>query len=81
MALSVTDRLALGRNKLANERTLLAYIRTFLSFVVAGVSLIQFFHVVWFIVLGYCLIPAGFLILIMGAIRYYRVERRLADYE
>lgn len=68
--LSTTDLLAVGRNKLANERTLLAYIRTFLSFIVAGVSLIQFFNVETFILLGYAFIPVGFLILIVGIIRF-----------
>ncbi|MGV3509482.1 MAG: DUF202 domain-containing protein [Sphingobacteriaceae bacterium] len=69
-SLSTTDLLAIGRNKLANERTLLAYIRTFLSFIVAGVSLIQFFNVETFILLGYAFIPVGFLILIVGIIRF-----------
>ena len=69
-SLSTTDLLAIGRNKLANERTLLAYIRTFLSFIVAGVSLIQFFNVETFILLGYAFIPVGFLILIIGIIRF-----------
>jgi putative membrane protein len=77
MALPLTDRLALERNRLANERTLLAYIRTFLSFVVAGVSLIQFFEVRVFIVLGFILIPSGFLILLSGVYRYIRVRKRL----
>lgn len=80
MALTVTDRLALGRNKLANERTLLAYIRTFLSFIVAGVSLIQFFEVPSFIILGYFLIPASFVFLVIGVIRYRKVEKKLAEF-
>lgn len=75
--LSTTDILAIGRNKLANERTLLAYIRTFLSFVIAGVSLIQFFDVPSFIILGYCFIPAGFIILVIGIIRYRKMQKRL----
>lgn len=79
MALTVTDRLALGRNKLANERTLLAYIRTFLSFIVAGVSLIQFFEVPSFIILGYFLIPASLVFLVIGIFRYRKVEKKLAE--
>lgn len=77
ITLSTTDLLAVGRNELANERTMLAYIRTFLSFVVAGVSLIQFFNVRAFIMLGYGLIPIGFLILIIGAIRCRRIQKQL----
>lgn len=82
-ALSTTDLLAVGRNKLANERTLLAYIRTFLSFIVAGVSLIQFFNVATFILLGYAFIPVGFLILIVGIIRFrmasIKLDKLIAD--
>ena len=81
--LSTTDLLAVGRNKLANERTLLAYIRTFLSFIVAGVSLIQFFNVETFILLGYAFIPVGFLILIIGIIRFrlasLKLDKLIAD--
>lgn len=79
--LSTTDLLAVGRNKLANERTMLAYIRTFLSFVVAGVSLIQFFDVRIFILLGYGLLPTGFLILIVGIVRCHRIQKQLNKLE
>ena len=79
--LSTTDILAVGRNKLANERTLLAYTRTFLSFIVAGVALIQFFDKESFIVLGYVLIPAGFFILLIGFYRYLEVRKKLNRYK
>lgn len=75
--LSVTDHLAIGRNKLANERTLLAYIRTFLSFTVAGVSLIQFFNFKLFIILGYIFIPCGLIILVTGFVRFTAVKSKL----
>lgn len=76
-SLSATDLLAIGRNKLSNERTLLAYVRTFLSFLVAGVSMIQFFNVKSFIILGYALVPVGFIILIIGAIRFRSAQKEL----
>ena len=76
-ALPLTDQLAIGRNKLANERTLLAYIRTFLSFAVAGASLIQFFDVRFFIVLGYFFMPFGAIILIIGFMRYIKTRTQL----
>ena len=75
--LTTTDRLALGRTKLSNERTLLAFVRTFLAFIVAGVSLIQFFQVKLIIILGYALVVAGFIILIIGAIRFRKVRYQL----
>lgn len=73
--LSNTDLLAIGRNELANERTLLAYIRTFLSFLIAGVSLIQFFKNSTIIFLGYLLIPVGLLILFIGIIRFFKTQK------
>jgi putative membrane protein len=76
-SLTNTDMLAIGRNKLANERTFLAYIRTFLSFILAGVSLIQFFDVKLFIILGYGLVSSGVIILIVGLMRYYTVQKHL----
>lgn len=75
--LTVTDLLAIERNKLANERTLLAFIRTFLSFIVAGASLIQFFNVKAFIILGYILVPCGFIILIIGIVRFSKNKNEL----
>jgi putative membrane protein len=73
------DLLSLERNKLSNERTLLAYSRTFLSFAVAGVSLIQFFKVMFIVYFGYALIPIGFIIMGIGIARYIRTRNRLAD--
>ncbi|WP_207420845.1 DUF202 domain-containing protein [Desertivirga brevis] len=75
--LSNADLLAIGRNKMANERTLLAYVRTFLSFIVAGVSLIQFFNVTSFVLLGYLLIPVAVIIMIIGIFRFIKAKREL----
>jgi putative membrane protein len=75
--LTNTDLLALGRNQSANERTLLAYVRTFLSFIVAGISLIQFFALKPAIFFGYVLIPAGFIILLTGIRRFLEVKKSL----
>jgi len=76
-SLSTTDLLAIERNVLANERTFLAYIRTFLSFAVAGVALVQFFENQSFIVFGLLLIPLGFVILIVGFLRFLKVRRQI----
>lgn len=71
------DLLSLERNKLSNERTLLAYSRTFLSFVVAGVSLVQFFRDQVFVIFGYALIPVGFIIMGTGIYRFFRFKRKI----
>lgn len=40
----LADRLALERTRLANERTLRAYLRSSLTLVIAGFTLINFFR-------------------------------------
>ena len=44
-ALSLTDHLAIDRTILANERTLLAYLRTALGLVVIGATFLHFLEV------------------------------------
>jgi putative membrane protein len=75
--LSLTDYLAIDRNKLANERTLLAYLRTTLTFLVAGVSLIQFFQYQIIVISGYILIPTGILIFVFGYYRYGKMRKSI----
>lgn len=77
--LSLTDRLALMRTELANERTLLAYWRTALALAAAGVALVEVFAAPILVALGWSLMPAGVLVLLLGWIRFRGVRRRLAD--
>jgi len=71
--LILRDHLAIGRSKLANERTLLAYIRTGLMFFVSGLSLIKLFSddtvLVYF---GYFLIPLSVCLIIWGIYRFIK---------
>ncbi|GAB2673393.1 hypothetical protein GCM10027036_28540 [Flavihumibacter cheonanensis] len=75
--LSLTDELAVERTRLANERTLLAYIRSSLYFSIAGLTLNSFFQLElgWLLELAFWLVAAG--ILISGIIRYRRVAKKL----
>ena len=76
--LILRDHLALDRTRLANERTLLAYIRTAFMLLVAGATALKFFAetpavviTAWlFIVLG--VIVAGF-----GAWRFVTMRRTI----
>ena len=75
---SDTPNLALIRTDLANERTLLAYIRTSLIVIGTGFSMIEFLTGrVWLIYLGWILIGAGIVIGLVGAIRFGRLQKRL----
>lgn len=66
--------LDLLRTQLANERTLLAYIRTSIGLVAAGVAVLHFFpRGQW----GIIALAAGALTLVVGIVRYTRVRRLL----
>ncbi|HFU75703.1 MAG TPA: DUF202 domain-containing protein [Arcobacter sp.] len=69
--LILRDSLAIGRSKLANERTLLAYIRTGLMFFVSGLSLIKLFSddiaLVYF---GRFIIPLSVCLIIWSIYRF-----------
>lgn len=75
--LSLTDELAVERTRLANERTLLAYIRSSLYFSIAGLTLNSFFQLElgWLLELAFWLVAIG--ILVSGIIRYRRVAKKL----
>lgn len=73
------DFLATDRTILANERTFLAYVRTALSIIVAGASFIKFFDIKLINTLGYSFIPFGFIILIVGLIKFINNQRILSN--
>ncbi|HEX6533038.1 MAG TPA: DUF202 domain-containing protein [Gemmatimonadaceae bacterium] len=74
---SSSERMALDLTLLANERTLLTYVRTALAFFAAGVALIRFFGNPILIATGWLFIPAGVALGIFGAVRHRRVRREL----
>ena len=74
----IRDNLALERTRLANERTFLAYVRTGLSLLAGSVILLQFFtslnaHIIIAGVLAGC----GFIVLLIGIIRFNKVRIKL----
>lgn len=74
---SLTDRLALDRTELANERTLLAYARTALGLVALGVTSLHFLTEPLYQAVGYVSIVAGGTVLAGGLVRFAQVRRRL----
>ncbi len=67
--LTLRDRLAADRTMLANERTSLAYIRTILTAVVAGTTIIKFFDGIYYKLFGWCLIVLALSITLWGLFR------------
>lgn len=71
------DHLALQRTKLANERTLLAYVRSSLYLIIAGIAFLemeefQHMHYVAEVCIG-----VSVLIFTIGVIRYWQLQKQL----
>jgi putative membrane protein len=74
------DFLALERTKLANERTLFAYIRTSLYLILAGIAFLQlkdFDNIKW---LGFISLILSVVLLIIGIWKYYRLNQQLKEF-
>ncbi len=84
-AFIVRDWLALDRTIFSNERTFLAWCRTSLTLIIAGMSFIQFFGHSIYTVVGAISIVGGIFIFILGFARYrhmlghYRALSKLED--
>ena len=75
--LTLTDRLALDRNVLANERTVLAYLRTALGFGAAGVTLWRFSpHDPTDRGVAFVSVLLGAVLLVVGVWRFVAAHRR-----
>jgi putative membrane protein len=74
---NTNEILALERTKLANERTLLSYIRSSLYLLLGGIALLQlkdFRNIHW---LGYVALSVCVIFLAVGIFRYVLLSRRL----
>lgn len=77
--LTLRDHLAIGRTTLANERTLLAYIRTAMAAFIAGVSLIKFFDSIIIEIIGWIFVPSGIITIIVGLIRFQKQKESIPE--
>lgn len=81
-ALVLRDVLAIDRTRLANERTLLAWLRTAIMLAVSGVTLIKLFQSVFLMeAIGAVLIPVGLLTAAWGVRRYLHTCRLIEEEE
>lgn len=73
----IREHLALERTKLANERTLLSYIRSSLYLFIGGLAILQikeYSHVQW---LGYLSLFICVIFISIGVYRYIHLNRKL----
>lgn len=75
--LIVRDYLARQRTSLANDRTLLSYIRTSLYFLVSGTALLEVNALSHISSLGFLAFALSLGMLLIGFLSYYRVKRKL----
>lgn len=74
------DHLAMERTKLANERTLLAYMRTTLYLLLAGLGLLglhDFAQMRW---VGYLVLAASAVVMVIGIWRFLELRKQLRKY-
>ena len=72
------DHLAIDRTTLANERTLLGYVRTALALTVVGASALRFFDSPAYVALGWGFMGTGLLTVLVGLGRFWQMNRRIA---
>lgn len=75
------DWLALSRSRLANERTLLAYIRTALALAGLGAIVAKWFEHDAALAAAIVMVAAGVLTGLLGVLRFATEERRLRPLE
>jgi putative membrane protein len=75
--LMLNDELALFRTHLANERTLLAYLRSGVALVIAGASIMHFVDPGWLWFVGLICIPFGAMTSTLGVMRFHAMRRSI----
>ena len=73
------DALNFGRTALANERTLLAFIRTAISLLAAGVGFILLLEHPLLIGIGWVFIGLSVFVQIWGLLRYFEIKKLLLE--
>lgn len=78
--LILRDRLALVRTKLANERTLFAYVRTSLYLLTAGIGILEIDSIRHLRVIAYVSLFFSVVLFFKGFLRYWQLRHRLKRY-
>lgn len=78
--LILRDYLAIERTRLANVRTLFAYIRTSLYLLTAGIGILQIDSISQLDGLAWVCITAGIILFFFGFIHYLKIRKQLKCY-
>jgi putative membrane protein len=74
---AIRDRLARQRTELANERTLLSYIRTAMGFFIVGIPAVWWLELPGVQALGVVSLVAGVVFLGVGVWRFFTIKARI----
>ncbi len=77
--LPLNDLLTVEMTYLSNERSMLAYMRTFMVFLSSGFAILKIEYLNNLIVIGYVFIILSLLILVLGLIRFFSVKRNVKE--
>jgi len=77
MELILRDELAIDRTILANERTVLAYLRGALTLFIAGVTFLHFFDTGMLLYIGILCVPLGLAVGFFGVLRYLKMDKSI----
>jgi len=77
--LIVRDYLAAGRTDLAIDRTLLSYIRTGMTVIIVGISLIKLFNEDYLRLIGFLLVFFASVLIIIGFFRTKKQKEKLKE--
>ena len=76
--LILRDHLAADRTMLANERTLLSYLRASIFLIISAITFLKVFSSEWYMIAtSYFLIVLGLIIGVIGTIRFLNMKRRI----
>ena len=76
--LILRDHLAIDRTLLANERTLMSYLRSGVALFIAGISIINFSHEAWFTAMGFLCLPCAIITVLFGIVRYRKMDKDIS---
>ncbi len=72
---TITEKLTIEMTYLSNERSILAYLRTFMVFLSSGVAIIEIETLENYNIIAYILLSLAPIILIVGIIRFFTVKK------
>ena len=77
--LILREKLALQRTTLANQTTVLSFLRTAMYFSVAGLSTRNVLKIENGVIIEYSFYFVGFLILVLGLINFFKHQKMILD--